>query len=117
MIANLVSTLIGVALVYAAVLDPPLIGGDTITLFIAGFAVIGLALWARTSDSAGWFSSTNMAAGLGMVMIAALQAMKLAAPLMTFWGVFWAGLIVAVVALWSALYRPRQQPLTPALSP
>jgi len=47
--------------------------------------------------------------GVAMAVLAALQFMSRTPELFTFWGVFWVGLIVAVVALWAALYRPMQE--------
>jgi hypothetical protein len=106
MVANLINTLIGLAMVYAAVLDPRLVAPGTVTLFFLGVVILGLSMWARATDSAGWFSHTNLVVGVGVLVLAGLQQMNLTEPLMNFWGVFWCGLIVSVVALWAALYRP-----------
>ena len=41
---------------------------------------------------------------LGLFALGLLQAMPY--PLLTFWGLFWVGLLVAVLSLWGALYHP-----------
>jgi len=109
MVANIVNTLIGIVLVYAAVLKTNLVEAQPVNLLVASILIVGCALWARTSDAMGWFSATNVAMGVAMAVLAALQFMSRTPELFTFWGVFWVGLIVAVVALWAALYRPKQE--------
>lgn len=106
MIANLINTLIGLVMVYASVLDPHLVARGTLTLFFLGVVILGLSMWARMTDSASWFSQTNIVVGVGVLALAGLQQMNLTGPLVAFWGVFWCGLIVSVVAFWAALYRP-----------
>jgi hypothetical protein len=112
MLANLINTLIGLVMVYAAVLQPQLVAPNTVTLFFVGLMILGLALWARMTDSASWFSQTNIVLGFCVFALAGLQRMNLTGPLVDFWGVFWCGLIVSVVAFWAALYRPsRSSPI------
>ena len=106
MVANLINTLIGLGMVYASVLDPRLVAPDTVTLFFLGVVILGLSMWARMTDSAGWFSQTNIVLGFCVLALAGLQHMNLTGPLVDFWGVFWCGLIVSVVSFWAALYRP-----------
>lgn len=106
MLANLMNTLIGLVMVYAAVLDPRLVAPEALTLFFLGLIILGFAIWARMTDSASWFSQTNMFVGFGVVALAAAQHLKLTGSLVDFWGVFWCGLILSVVAFWAALYRP-----------
>lgn len=109
MLANLVNTLIGIIMVYAAVLAPQFIHGDKVIASLVGLAIIGLALWSRMSDAARWFSATIMAVGGVVLLLALAQLLTTLPSLVMFWGVFWCGTIVAVVALWAALYRPREQ--------
>ncbi len=106
MLPNLVNTLIGLVMVYAAVLQPQLVAPNTVTLFFAGLVILGLGIWARMTDCASWFSQTNIVLGFCVFVLAGLQHMNLTGPLVDFWGVFWSGLIVSVVAFWAALYRP-----------
>lgn len=106
MLANLMNMLIGLVMVYAAVLDPRLVAPETVTLLFFGLVILGFAIWARMTDSAKWFSQTNVIVGFCVLALAALQHLKLTGSLVDFWGVFWRGLIVSVVAFWAALYRP-----------
>jgi hypothetical protein len=112
MFANLLNTLIGLIMVYAAVLNPPFVAPNTVTLFFFGLVILGLAMWARMTDSASWFSQTNIILGFCVLALAGLQHLNLTVPLMDFWGVFWCGLVVSVVALWAALYRPSPESIS-----
>ncbi len=105
MIPNLINVVIGIWLVYAAVLDPSLIGAGTWTIYASGLAIVVAAFWARTGDSATWYSSTNVVLGFVLLLTAGSQAI-IWSEAITFWVVFWTGISVAVIALWAALYRP-----------
>ena len=112
MIANLVNTVVGIVMVYAAVLKPSLVQGVPVNLLAASIVIVGCAAWARTSDRMSWFSLTNIVAGAIAVILAAAQMVMDTAALVSFWGVFWIGLIVSVTALWAALYRQSSAKLT-----
>lgn len=108
MIPNLVSTVVGLVLVYATVLRPTWV--EQRYLPFAAFAAVMLvmALWARRSDAHPWFSSVNIVLAVALGVLSLLPLATL--PSLTFWGGFWVGSLVATVALWSALYRPRSAP-------
>ncbi len=106
MIANLLNTLLGLWLVYVAVLDPVWAQASAWKLPLAGVVMIALALWARASDARKWQSSVNLVLAVVLLIVAALHWEDLAPPLLLFWGVFWPGVLVAVFALWAVLYRP-----------
>ena len=116
MISNLVNTVLGIVLVYLAVLRPELVEADqgAWLSLVAGVVVIVLALVARRSDPGKWFSTTNAVTGIALIGLGVVQAMSLAPALLSFWGVFWSGCIVAVIALWAALYSPEEQGSTRA---
>jgi hypothetical protein len=105
MIANIINTLVGIVLVYAAVLKPSMVDGQPINVLVASVIIVGCALWARSSDAMGWFSLTNIGVGALAALLAGAQLVSKMSHAVTFWGVFWIGLIVAVVAFWAALYR------------
>jgi hypothetical protein len=105
MIPNLINTVIGIWLVYVAVLNPSLIGAGTWTIYASGLAIVVAAFWARASDSVTWYSSTNVVLGFVLLLTAGSQAI-IWSEAITFWVVFWTGISVAVIALWAALYRP-----------
>jgi hypothetical protein len=104
MSANLVNVFIGLALIYAAILQPRLLGGRPL-LFAAVGVLMFVAAWlARRSDHHPWQNNTNMVLALLLVVLALVRVERF--PLVSFWSVFWIGLIVAMLALWAALYRP-----------
>lgn len=104
MSANLANVFIGVALIYVAILRPTLLGGRPL-LFVAVGVLMFVAAWlARRSDHHPWQNNTNMLLAVLLVVLALMRVERF--PLASFWSVFWIGLIVAVLALWAALYRP-----------
>jgi hypothetical protein len=111
MIANLVNTALGIALVYVAVLRPVMLL-DNRALLAAAIAIFALALWARRTDPARWYSNTDVSLALALLLLASAQWSGNAATLLMFWGVFWVGIVVAVVSLWAALYRPKDPEIT-----
>jgi hypothetical protein len=104
-IANLLNTLLGIALVYGAVLSPAVLSRDASSLLVAGVGVIVLAAWARAADEVKWFNTTNLVLGAMLLILGAIRALTELHPLAVFWSVFWIGSIVAVFALWAALYN------------
>lgn len=108
MIANLLNTLVGLWLTYAAIFPHAAgMARDRVAL-IAAIAMIGLALWERRSGAGPWQSVISLAtaAFLAALMITDLLVHVSDVPM--FWGVLWAGLVSATVSLWAALYRPSQ---------
>lgn len=104
MIANILNTLVGLALACLTVLKPLWIERQYLPLLVFAAVIFLLALWARRSDPARWFSSVNMVMAVLLAILALLPLATL--PNLSFWGAFWIGVIVPVVALWGALYRP-----------
>lgn len=104
MIPNILNTLIGLVLVYAAVLNPALLSGRAYATVGTGVIILVLAGWAMRSDNHPWQNTLNMLMGLLLVVLGVLPLATY--PIVTFWGVFWVGTVVAVMALWAALYRP-----------
>jgi hypothetical protein len=108
MIANVINTFLGIALVYCAVLSPGALSGK-VPMLISAAILILLALWARTTDAIKWFNTTNVVLGAVLLALGAMHTLTELHPLVTFWSVFWVGSIVAVLSLWSVLYRPTEQ--------
>lgn len=104
MIPNILNTLLGLALVYCAILAPgPL--HDTAWLLMAGGAgIIALGLWARSGDRLKWFNLVNIILGAALLVLGIAHTLTAVHPLVMFWWVFWVGIIVSVLAFWSALY-------------
>ncbi len=111
MIPNLINTAIGIWLVYAAVLNPAELGGR-LAVLASGIAVFAFAIWAYLVDYLKWPATTVSTLGAALALYAGI---KLSEPsgFVTFWVALFVGVAVAVVSLWSALYR---QPSAPEYS-
>ena len=104
MSANLVNVFLGLALIYVAILQPRLLGERPLLFAAVGVLMFVTAWLARRSDHHPWQNNTNMPLALLLVVLVVVRVDRF--PLALFWSVFWIGLIVAVLALWAALYRP-----------
>lgn len=104
MIPNLINTILGLVLVYATVLHPAWVERPYFPLAAFAVLMLGMALWARRSDSHPWFSNVNtvLAVALGVLSLLPLPTL----PELTFWGGLWIGVLVPTIALWAALYKP-----------
>jgi len=108
MFANALNVVIGLVLVYGAVLQPLFVARRPALLFAAA-AVIFVAAWlARRSDYHPWQNNMNMMLALFLAGVTALPLEHF--PLAAFWSQFSVGTSVAVLALWAALYRPAVSP-------
>ncbi len=105
MIPNILNTLIGIALVYTAVLAPTGLA-HPMALTLVAVVIFVLSFWALATDHHKWQNTTDCALAIVLFLLAGLQWGGMAAELLMFWGVFWVGMLVAVFALWAALYRP-----------
>src|SRR5262249_62213177 len=108
MIANLLNTLVGLGLAYAAIFPDAAGTGHDRVVLIAAFGTIMLALWARRSDASAWQSTTTIIAGALLAFLELANQFMHVSDVLMFWGIFWAGLISSTVSLWAALYRPSQ---------
>lgn len=104
MLPNIVNTLFGLFLVYAAVLNPALLSERRYLTIGGGIVILILAGLAMRTDHHPWQNTVNMLMGLLLTVLGILPLATY--PVVTFWGVFWVGTVVAVLALWAALYRP-----------
>jgi len=107
MIPNIINTLVGLALACLTVLEPRWVERQYLPLLVFAAVILVMALWARRSDPARWFSGVNMVMAILLAILALLPLPTL--PNLAFWGEFWIGIIVPVVALWAVLYRPQAQ--------
>src|SRR5215472_10660153 len=107
MIANVLNFLIGLSVSYVAIFATP---GVTAPWILApvGVAIVVLALIARRSDFSGWQSATNIVLGTVLLVITLINWGLPISPLVTFWINLWVGLTVASLALWGALYHPKE---------
>ncbi len=107
MIANFATVLIGLWLVYRAIFSTPAGNMSQTELIAAGVAVILLALWARRTDLMSWHSWTNSVLAAVVLLLAAARQVVEVDPLVSFWMILLIGITVAVTAMWSILYRPK----------
>ena len=82
-----------------------------------GIAIVVLALIARRSDFSGWQSATNTVLGVVLLVVTLINWGVPVSPLVTFWINLWVGLTVASLALWAALYHPKEAPSNPLDKP
>ncbi len=108
MIANLLNTLVGLGLAYAAIFPSALGTSRDRFGLVAAVVMIILALWARRSDLSPWQSTTTIAAGVLLAVVTIAHQLIQVSNVLMFWGILWAGLISATVSLWAALYRTPQ---------
>lgn len=104
MIPDLISTLIAIVLVCAAVLDEPRLDSLHGFLFAAGIALAVLGVIANRVDYLKWPGITIAAAGIAVLSLIA-SGLSSASSETTFWVAFWSGSIAGLMSLWSALYR------------
>ena len=104
MIADLLNTLVGLGLTYAAIF-PQATGGNRLIL-VGAVLTVALALWARRSDVSPWQSNAAIAAGVILAITTIADQFTRLSDVLMFWTVLWAGLVSATVSLWAALYRP-----------
>ena len=106
MIANPLIILTGLWLSYRAIFSIPAGQMSETEMMIAGIAVILLALWARRTDPMTWYSGTCIALGLIVVALSVVRHTIGVEPLVSFWMVLLIGIAIAIIAMWSMLYRP-----------
>ena len=106
MLGNLLNILVGLWLAYSAIFANPAGAMNNPALAAAAIAVIVFAVWARQSDPLGWQSGTNIVLAAVLLLVAVVRWAIGVAPLVCFWIILLVGIAVAIVAMWSLLYRP-----------
>jgi len=108
MTPNILNTLLGLALVYCAILAPGPLHASIWLLGVAGVVIVALGLWARDGDRLKWFSGVSIVLGIALALLAMAGSMVVVPTVVLFWWVFWVGIVVAVMALWSLLYAKQR---------
>ena len=108
MTPNLMNTVLGIWLVYAAVLKPAELEAR-LAVLASGIAIFALAIWAYQADYLKWPATTVGALGAGLALYAGIKLSE-PAGFVTFWVALFVGIAVAIVSLWSALYRQPSAP-------
>ena len=106
MIGNLLNIFLGLWLAYSAIFANPAGAMNNVALAASATAIIIFAVWARQSDSLGWQSGTNIVLAAMLLAVAVVRWAIGVAPLVCFWIILLVGISVAIVAMWSLLYRP-----------
>ena len=109
-IANFLNTVIGLALVYVAILDIQLLAGRVIPMAAISVVVFGLALVSRRRDLQHWQSSMTLTCAVALFVLALVQLEPY--RYLTFWGLFWVGILVSILALWGAIQRHGEEDQT-----
>jgi hypothetical protein len=102
--ASLLNTLLGLWLVYAAVLDPAALHNRAWPLAASAAALLVLGFWAYRADYLKWPGISDVVVGLLLLVLLLSRAFG-TSDVLVFWVVFWSGCIAGVVSLWSVFYR------------
>jgi hypothetical protein len=106
MIGNLLNILLGLWLVYSAIFASPAGDMSIASLAASAIGVIAFAAWAQRADPMRWPSATNLVLGAALLVVAAARWAVYVPSLLSFWIILLIGITVAIVAMWSMLYRP-----------
>jgi hypothetical protein len=106
MIANILNVAVGLWLAYSAIFSTPPGNVAGARLALTAVAAIIFAVWARRSDRMTWQSGSNIVLGAVLLVTAGVRRAVALAPLVCFWVVLLSGIAVAIMAMWSLLYRP-----------
>ena len=116
MIPSALEGMLGLWLVWVAVLDPALIGSRTWIVGVSAIAIIVLAIVALFFDYLKWPAVTDIVVGVVLLAVS-FTGTVIASPIFTFWMLFWAGSVVGTVSLWSVFYRHGPETLTSGDTP
>lgn len=100
-IANFLNTAIGLALVYVAILNLNLLAGQVWPMAGISIVIFVLGIVSRMRDLQQWQGNTTLLLAIGLFVLALLQAWPY--RYLTFWGLFWVGILVSILALWGAI--------------
>ena len=104
MVPSLLEGLLGLWLVWVAVLDPALADEHPASITMSAIVLILLGIAAYRSDYLKWPGVVDVAVGIVLLALC-LAAHIAAASALTFWALFWSGCVVGVVSFWSVFYR------------
>lgn len=105
MIADLINGILGIVLIYLAILQQPIIGSSRgyLTEFVLGLAIALLAFLAmRVREK--WYSRVLIPCGIALALFGFLADLTALPLTLESWFVFWIGVFVSIVAFWGVLY-------------
>lgn len=106
MIPSLLEGLLGLWLVWVAVLDPALLESRAWIVALSAIVMVLLAIVALRLDYLKWPAVTDIV--VGVILLAVSFTVAFTSPTSTFWMLFWAGSVAGTVSLWSVFYRGPQ---------
>jgi hypothetical protein len=104
MIPSLLGGLVGLWLVWLAVLDLALVDSHGWVLALSAIALLALGLIAFRADYLKWPGITDMVVGV-LLLVLFFERGVARSDTLTFWALFWSGCISGVVSFWSTFYR------------
>ena len=107
MIGNLLNVLVGLWLAYSAIFANPAGAMNNVALAAAAVAVIVLAVWATADGFLSLAKRNKHVLGVSLLAMAVVRWLIGVAPLVSFWIILLTGIAVAIMAMWSLLYRPQ----------
>lgn len=111
MIADIISSVLGLLLIYVAILQDAFLHSSRGTLLeaVTGIAIVLLALAAGRGREV-WYSRVLVPAGALLALFAVLANFVPLQMILEHWFVFWIGVFTGVTALWGALYPHNLEP-------
>ncbi len=104
MVPNLLEGLLGLWLVWVAVLDPALVDSHGWVIALSAIVLVLLGLAAFRIDYLKWPAVTDVVLGL-VLLVLYFGTSIVSSGTLTFWMLFWSGCIAGIVSLWSVFYR------------
>ena len=110
MIPSLLEGLLGLWLVWVAVLDPALEATHGSAIVVPCLAMVVLGAQAFRVDYLKWPSVTDIVLGFALGTVFIIDRIT-GADTLTFWFLIWGGSVAGIVSLWSVFYRSGPEPL------
>jgi uncharacterized membrane protein HdeD (DUF308 family) len=104
MLPSVLEGLLGLWLVWLAVLDPALVNSRGWIVALSGVSVLLLGLLAFRADYLKWPAITDIVVGLVLLILYFVTRVA-PADMLTFWMLFWCGCVAGIVSVWSVFYR------------
>ena len=116
MVPSLLEGLLGLWLVWVAVLDPLLVDSHPWVIALSATLLVLLGLTAYRIDYLKWPAVTDVVLGI-VLLILYFGTSIVSSGTFTFWMLFWSGCIAGIVSLWSVFYRHASETIVSADTP
>lgn len=114
MIADLINGILGIVLIYLAILRQSVIGSSRgfLSEFVLGLVIVLLAVVAmRVREK--WYSRVLIPCGIALALFGLLADLTALPLTLESWFVFWIGVFVSILAFWAVLYPHNLAPTEP----